>query len=110
MASVPTQRTLKKLRAEGYLCAIVEHWNQFAHVRQDLFGIIDIVAIHPQHKGVFGIQCTDDSSVSKHLKKAKENTYLPVWLKAGNRFEVWGWGLKGKVGERKTWQVRVKTI
>ena len=26
----PTERTLKKLRAEGYTCAIVEKWN--AHI------------------------------------------------------------------------------
>ena len=47
MAISPTQRTLKRLREkEEYpLVTIVERWNAFAKIRQDLFGIIDILAI-----------------------------------------------------------------
>ena len=44
--SLPTQRTLARLRQEGALeVAIVEHWNPHARIRQDLFGFIDILAI-----------------------------------------------------------------
>ena len=32
MADSPTKRSLKKLREEGYLCQVVEHWNPFARV------------------------------------------------------------------------------
>ena len=47
MAISPTQRTLKRLRDSGDypLVTIVERWNAFAKIRQDLFGIIDLLAI-----------------------------------------------------------------
>lgn len=41
----PTQRSLRYLREQGYLPAVVEKWNPHAHVRQDLFGFVDIVAV-----------------------------------------------------------------
>ena len=37
----PTQRTLKHMRERGYTCQVVEHWNPFARIRQDLYGFID---------------------------------------------------------------------
>ena len=43
----PTQRSLKYLREQGYTVAIVERWNAFAKIRQDLFGFIDLLAIKP---------------------------------------------------------------
>lgn len=43
--SSPTQRTLAALRKLGYLAAVVEKWNHGAHIRQDLFGFIDVLAI-----------------------------------------------------------------
>ena len=45
MATSPTQLSLKKLREEGYTVAVVEHWNSFARIRQDLFGFIDLLAL-----------------------------------------------------------------
>ena len=45
MATSPTQLSLKKLREEGYIVAVVEHWNSFARIRQDLFGFIDLLAL-----------------------------------------------------------------
>ncbi|MBI4326652.1 MAG: hypothetical protein HY674_15520 [Chloroflexi bacterium] len=41
----PTQRSLSKLRAEGWLAVIVERWNPYDRVRQDLFGFADLLAI-----------------------------------------------------------------
>lgn len=93
--SSPTQRTLAYLRAQGYLVAVVEHWNPFAHVRQDLFGIVDVIAVG---KGLtLAVQCTDDTSVSKRVNKIAdhENTR---WLRDANwSIEVHGWK-KGKRG------------
>jgi len=103
--NTPTKKSLELLRKEAYTVDIVEHWNAFAHIRQDLFGIIDLVAIRLDEPGVLGIQTTSMTNVSVRLKKASENAALFVWLKAGNRFEVHGWKLAGKKGERKFWQV-----
>ena len=43
----PTQRTLERMRDSGdyKLVQVVEHWNPFGRVRQDLFGIGDILGI-----------------------------------------------------------------
>lgn len=65
----PTQRTLKYLREEMgcHRCGIVEKWNSYAGIRQDLFGIIDIIALHHK-RGVIGIQSAGTSH-SAHLRK-----------------------------------------
>ena len=59
MAISPTARTLKKLKDSGDypLVAIVERWNNWAKIRQDLFGIIDLLAIDSKGNTV-GIQVT----------------------------------------------------
>lgn len=52
----PTQRTLAYLRGAGYpLVQGVERWNPHARIRQDLFGIIDVVAVGSD---VVGVQAT----------------------------------------------------
>ena len=110
MKNSPTQRSLKYLRDLGYVAQVVEHWNYFAKIRQDLFGIIDIVAIHPDKSGVLGVQTTSATNLSARVQKSKLNKVLPIWIKAGNFFEVHGWGLKGKKGEKKTYQLGIRTL
>ncbi len=89
----PTQRTLKHLRALGYYAAIVEHWNAFAKIRQDLFGIIDVLAVKPGE--TLGFQCTSSSNVSSRLHKRADHESTPQLRQAGWRLEVHGWK-KGK--------------
>lgn len=110
MKTSPTQRTLAALRAMGYTAQVVERWNQFAHVRQDLFGGIDVVAIHPDHDGVLGVQATVTGSLSNRRKKLEKLPALKLWLQCGNRLELWGWSKKGKRGKRKMWQLTVKEM
>lgn len=90
----PTQQSLKKLRKEGYDCQVVERWNPWSHTRLDLFGCIDIVGIRENCQGVLGIQATSGSNISNRLQKCRQSKILPVWLKAGNRFQIWGWAAK----------------
>lgn len=106
----PTQRTLAKLREDGYVCAIVEKWNPYARIRQDLFGFIDVVAIRSTDAGVLGIQTTSGSNISARISKIQASPYYQIWKSSGNRIEVWGWSKKGKKGERKTWQVRIVVL
>lgn len=102
MASSPTARTLALLRCEGYTAQVVERWNPHARIRQDLFGVIDVVAIRADETGVLGIQATSGDNVSARLHKAKDAEALRTWLAAGNRFEVWGWRkVKGRWTVRK---------
>lgn len=88
----PTQRSLKKLRDEGFTVAIVEHWNPFAHIRQDLYGFIDLVAMQDLLKsGLLGVQTTSATNFATRIKKSMAIPALKLWLKTGNRFVVHGW-------------------
>lgn len=93
MSGSPTQRTLAELRKRGYpLVQVVERWNPFAHVRQDLFGIIDVVAVGDD---IVGVQATSASNVSSRVAKVTESEALPVLRKAGIRVLVHGWSKRG---------------
>lgn len=84
----PTQRSLKYLREQGYTVAIVERWNAFARIRQDLFGFIDLLAIKPNE--TLAVQTTA-SGVSARLKKISESPLLPKVREAGWKIHIHGW-------------------
>jgi hypothetical protein len=85
----PTQRTLKHLRDQGYpLVAVTEKWNPHAKIRQDLFGIIDVLAVGAD---IVAVQATSGSNVSKRVAKITESVALPVLRKANIRVLVHGW-------------------
>ena len=85
----PTQRTLAKLRADGWTPAVVEHWNAHARIRQDLFGFIDILALRDGE--TLAVQATSGSNVSARVAKIAASETAPIVRKAGWRIEVWGW-------------------
>lgn len=85
----PTQRTLAKLRADGWLPAVVERWNPHARIRQDLFGFIDILAVRDGE--TLAVQATSGSNVSARVAKIAASDTAPMVRKAGWRVEVWGW-------------------
>ena len=84
----PTQRSLAYLREEGYLVAIVEHWNPFARIRQDLFGFIDLLAIRRDE--TLAVQVTA-SGVSSRVKKIEASPHLGRVREAGWKIFVHGW-------------------
>ena len=93
----PTRFSLKKLKEEGYQPWVVEHWNFYAGIRQDLFGIIDILAVG--HGKTIAIQCTSYSGVSARIRKIRESPYLPAILESGWEVYIHGWRkvvVKGK--------------
>lgn len=112
----PVQRTLRELRQQGVQCEKVEHFNSHVGpygVRQDLFGIIDILALD-YAVGVRGIQvCGTDWQ--SHIKKFREERLQECenWLKTpGTTLELWGWR-KVKVkrgGKQMVWKPRVQAI
>lgn len=104
----PTQRTLAYLRGLGWTCYITEHYNAFARVRRDLFGFIDIVALHPDKKGVLGVQATTGSNLSARILKAEALPAYYLWLKTGNAVQFFGWR-KLKTGRKqRTWQPLIR--
>ena len=117
MATSPTQRTIRELKNMGRRCGIVERFN--AHIgphgiRQDLFGIIDVIALDPE-TGVVGIQCCAGSGFSSHKKKiCEENAQATKdWLETpGTSLEIWAWRKvkKKRGGKAMIWQPRIETI
>jgi len=107
---------LRALRDQGQVCAIVERFNQYAGPfgrREDLFGIIDVLALDPE-RGVVGIQCCgSDFKAHKDkilIEKAQETH---DWLSTpGTALEIWGWRLirlhRGAKALR--WKPRVANI
>ena len=87
----PTQKTLKLLRKNGFTAQVIEHWNSFAKRRIDLFGCIDIVAIHPNSIGVLGIQCTAYPNGKSRINKALAQPELNIWMEAKNHFAIYEW-------------------
>ena len=101
----PTSRSLAKLRKEGWLVAVVERWNPYAKIRQDLFGFIDLVAI----KGdiTLAVQCTSGDNVSARITKIQSLQAAATWLESSTRnIVVHGWRKVGARGERKLWDCR----
>lgn len=101
----PTQRSLKYLRDRGYFAGIVEKWNPWVKIRQDLFGWVDIVSTHPQKQGTTFVQTTTSPNMRARVKKAAGNAALISALLAGNTLEVHGWR---KVG--RSWVADVLTL
>ena len=98
----PTQRTLAYLRERYPLVAVVERWNPYARIRQDLWGIADVVAVGDH---ILAVQTTSGSNLSKRVKKVTDSEALPILRKAGIRFECHGWAKrKGK------WTLRVVDV
>ncbi len=93
----PTQRTLKYFRDKGYgNIAITEHWNPFAKIRQDLFGIADLVILEPEKERIIGVQCSTKSNHAARVKKILASKYILDWVKCAS-FQVITWAPKDKI-------------
>ncbi len=103
MAKSPTQLTLEKLRAEGWLAEVVEKWVPGANIRKDLFGWVDIVALKDGE--TLAVQATSYSNVSKRVTKIAESETVAEVRKANWSIQVWGWH---KVNNR--WAVRIVDV
>jgi hypothetical protein len=112
----PTQRTIRELKNQGRKCGIVERFNSFVGphgIRQDLFGIIDIIALDPE-RGVVGVQaCGQD--FSGHFKKItidRAEQTIDWLMTPGAVLELWGWR-KVKLkrgGKAMRWKPRIREI
>lgn len=103
----PTVLSLEALRETGWTVQKVEYFNFFAKRRIDLFGFIDILAMNGT-PGLLGIQACITGDILKRVRKAEHECgdKLLLWLKSGNRFEVWGWAKRGERGKAKYFERR----
>lgn len=106
MANSPTQRSLAYLRKNNYHCQVVEKFNQYAMVRIDLFGFIDILAMKEGEKGLIGIQTTSTGNLSARVKKIMDLPIHKVWLNTGNKIILHGWAKRGARGKVKHWTLK----
>jgi hypothetical protein len=104
----PTQRSLAHLKALGYHAKVVERWNPFARVRQDLFGG-DILALKAGEP-VLIVQATSGTNHAARRTKLEKEGFRALWTGAGARLEVWSWAKQGARGKRKTWTVRREAL
>lgn len=87
----PMQRSLAYLRERYPLVTVVERWNPYAHIRQDLWNIADVVAVGDD---ILAVQTTSASNLSARVKKITDSPNLPILRKAGIRVVCHGWGKK----------------
>ena len=106
MKTSPTQRSLAKLRAEGWTVRVVEHWNQYARIRQDLFGFGDLIAVKVGVPGATLVQTTTGHNLSARIAKIYGIPEAGIWKAAGNRIVAHGWRKVGERGKRKLWECR----
>jgi hypothetical protein len=104
LAISPTQLSLKKLREEGYTVAVVEHWNAFARIRQDLFGFIDLLAL--KGKEVLAVQTTTATNMNARIKKIADHENIGIVREAGWTIHVHGW----HQDEKRKWHCKVKDV
>jgi hypothetical protein len=98
----PTARTLTRLRRLGFTADVVERFIAPANIKRDVFGIGDVLAVHPRDKVFLLVQATTAGHVAHRAAKVKARPELRDWLATGGKFQVWGWR---KISKR--WRVRV---
>jgi len=87
----PTQRTLKRLKESNQyvLVKVVERWNSFAKIRQDLWNF-DLLCIDNEGNTV-AIQVTSKSNMNARIRKIEDSEYTPHLRKANWTLLVEGW-------------------
>ena len=108
----PMQRTIKELKDAGVLHWKVEQpYSRFSKTRQDLFHIIDLLALD---NGVVGIQVCGSDWMPHTRKMTEEHAvYTVAWLQQpGARLELWGWRKvkKKRGGKVMIWKPRIADI
>jgi hypothetical protein len=88
-----TQRTIKSLEELGYTVGIVERFiskgGPFG-VRKDLFGLFDLIAMHPDN-GIIGVQCFTTAWTDHLMILEERRVEALTWIAAGGHIEFWGW-------------------
>lgn len=71
------------------MCQVVEHWNGWAKIRQDLFGFIDVLCLGDDE--IIGVQTTTKSNMNARIKKISDHENVAAVRKSGMRILVHGW-------------------
>ena len=85
------------------LVQVVERWNSFAKIRQDLW-CFDILAIDLEGNTV-AVQVTSKGNINARIKKIEESDALPHLRRANWTLLVEGW-----YKDKNKWQSTIKDI
>ncbi len=99
-----TPRSMALLREEGYAVAVVEHWNSFMRIRQDLFGFIDLLALGDGE--TLAVQVCRRSDMATRRNKIANHENVGYVRKAGWCIEIHGWDR----GPNGRWRVKREDI
>lgn len=92
--------SVKRLEAEGWTCAVVEHRIPHCFITRDLFGFGDILAISPT-RGFLMVQATGGGNGPARIAKIKAEPLALVWLATGGRIQVHDWRKRAGRKERE---------
>ena len=110
MSLTPTQRTLRHLRNQGWICDIVERFNPYAGPygkRIDAFHFMDILCM--AENGIVAVQSCGQN-FAEHEKNILSNSLAYEWLRCGGRLLLIGWRKvkKKRGGKLLVWAPRIK--
>lgn len=107
-----TAKSLKHFRASGWQCAVVEKFIPHINIRKDVWNFGDLLVCNPEKKLIGLVQVTTEKGgqMSKHKKKILSIKERRIWKQSGGLIFLHAWGLKGKRGEPKTYQLREKKL
>lgn len=105
--SKPVQRTRDRLKELELVNEIVERRVPGVNRTQDLFNVIDILAV--TDATTIGIQCSRGGDHATHRTKCEAEPLFWTWLRCeSRRFVVWSWSKRGERGKRKLWTGRIE--
>lgn len=104
MGLSPTQLTLRELRKSTDTVQVVEKWNPHARVRQDLFGVIDVLAL--VEGTTVAVQSTSWGNVAARIRKLAESEHIGAMRDAGWRILVHGW----RKNKSNRWELRTEDV
>lgn len=103
MATSLTARSKWMLEGDGYIVAIVEHYNAFTKRKHDLFGCIDLLAIGAGD--TIAVQTTSRSNMAARRHKIQDSDAYPEMIRSGWRVQIHGWFKEGN-----RWQCKVEEL
>lgn len=112
MAETTTSRSKRYLEKLGYMVGSTERWVEQTKRRVDLFGFIDLLAVHNDRRENLAVQATSGSNGPARVRKIWDTPKAGVWLRAGNRIEVHAWRkVKLKRGGKAVrWEPRITEV
>jgi hypothetical protein len=91
----------------GGVAVVLERWNPYARIRQDVWGA-DFLVRHG--RALIAVQATSGSNHSKRVEKSIANPDTRHWLETGVLYNIYSDAKRGPRGKRKVWTPRITQL